>query len=1037
MAVRSESVRLSLDDQFTSKMARATAATSVFKKELNSLDGKRVSRELDDTAKSVDRIGSSSRSAGPEIDKFSGRLGLVLDSALALGPALIPLSAAAIPALTGALAGLGAAAGGLSVTILALAGIGDGLKAIDAYQLDKTPENLQKMRVELEKLGPAGAEFARFLDDLEPQLKALQNVAREGMFPGVEDGIDSLLTRLPLVRGVVKDLSQEMGNLAADAGDSLSGDKWTPFLEMVRRDAAPTLDDFARATGNVALGLANILVAFEPLSRGFSGGLEEMTQRFAEWSQGLDTNTGFQDFLGYVQKTGPEAIALIGGLVEALSGIVHAAAPIGSAALPVLTALAKVIGAIGNSQIGPALYGGILALRLYSRAADMAERSQFRLNATLNRLGDGQVLARGAAGLGLLALSATNVDEKLGVANTAMDTMAGFMVGGPWGAAIGFGIGAAQDFAAANDDLEASISRANAAMDAGSLPRMRAEYQELSKQIDAITADANRGVLDQLFSGSTYSDFVKLITGSFGEARDKQAELKQQMQATKDAAGILAPAIGLTAKELYNAAGAAQDFSDSLSSLNGWLDKRDAIKGYRDGIKSLTTALHDGFQPKDVDNINAVGRNIAQVASLIKDRGLRNDFLSGARASLVDLANNSGPKAKAEVQELIKALDRYGLTKPPVKKLEVDNSDAKQKTNSSQKLLDELVGRPYTAKVTVDGGQALTEANAVQSALARIVSKTITVTVNRVGDALGKFDWDTGGYTGPGPRLEPRGIVHAGEVVLPQDVVRRDWGMLKSRYGTLPGFAEGGLVQNTYTSRHRGGDGDQGVQLFVAGAWSAAKALKALQHEADRVGKAFDAEKSKLESLTSQRDSLASSTASSLIHDPFGNGLAGFNAQVGADAADSQAMLTALQTLVHNGLDPKGALFQALAASGDVNTAQQMAVLTSEQLFAEQAQFNQRGALAGQVGSFAGDQAFGALIGDTQKAVNELRNEVKHLNQAVNRWEKAAKDLPDKAGKAVHDGAASGTKAGHDGRNQRLAAASNTQSRPLTRGGRR
>jgi hypothetical protein len=45
-------------------MARAAAATALFKKELNSLDGKRVSRDLDDTAKSVDKVGTSSRRPG-------------------------------------------------------------------------------------------------------------------------------------------------------------------------------------------------------------------------------------------------------------------------------------------------------------------------------------------------------------------------------------------------------------------------------------------------------------------------------------------------------------------------------------------------------------------------------------------------------------------------------------------------------------------------------------------------------------------------------------------------------------------------------------------------------------------------------------------------------------------------------------------------------------------------------------------------------------------------------------------------------------
>ena len=141
-------------------------------------------------------------------------------------------------------------------------------------------------------------------------------------------------------------------------------------------------------------------------------------------------------------------------------------------------------------------------------------------------------------------------------------------------------------------------------------------------------------------------------------------------------------------------------------------------------------------------------------------------------------------------------------------------------------------------------------------------------------------------------------------------------------------------------------------------------------------------------------------------------------------------MLTALQTLVRNGLDPKGALFQQLAASGDVNTARQMALLTSEQLFAEQAAFNQRGTLTGQVGQFAGTAAFGQAIAEQRDATKELRDEVKHLKQAINAFaDKAA----DKVGHAAYGGVWNGVTDANKGRNSRVAAASATGSRALGR----
>lgn len=58
--------------------------------------------------------------------------------------------------------------------------------------------------------------------------------------------------------------------------------------------------------------------------------------------------------------------------------------------------------------------------------------------------------------------------------------------------------------------------------------------------------------------------------------------------------------------------------------------------------------------------------------------------------------------------------------------------------------------------------------------------------------------WDEGGYTGPGGKHEPAGIVHKGEVVWSQADVARAGGAAvvdaARKMGRLPGFADGGIV---------------------------------------------------------------------------------------------------------------------------------------------------------------------------------------------------------------------------------------------------
>lgn len=70
---------------------------------------------------------------------------------------------------------------------------------------------------------------------------------------------------------------------------------------------------------------------------------------------------------------------------------------------------------------------------------------------------------------------------------------------------------------------------------------------------------------------------------------------------------------------------------------------------------------------------------------------------------------------------------------------------------------------------------------------------------------IGKlFGFSEGGYTGPGGKYEPAGIVHRGEYVVPADVVRR---VGVKNLDRLRGYANGGLVGAPPVPRARAGSG--------------------------------------------------------------------------------------------------------------------------------------------------------------------------------------------------------------------------------------
>jgi hypothetical protein len=368
MAVRRESVVLALTDNFTAGMARAAAATKLLEHELDGLSGRAVR-----STKSVDDIGSSADRGGKQIDRLSGRLALLTQAAAVLGPALVPIGAAAIPAVAGLSLQLGLAAGAAGVAVLAFQGIGDGLKALNAYQLKPSAENFAKLQQAMDKLGPAGQEFILSLDKMTPKFRALQAVAEQGLLPGVTDGLHEVIGLMPQLREVIFTVSSTLGDLARQGAAGLNGPEFQKFFDYLKVTARPVLTEMGQTLGNFVQGTVSMVMAFDPLSRSFSTGFLNMSKSFATWAAGLSQTQGFQDFLDYISTNGPRALDAIEALGNALLQIVEAAAPVGAVVLPVITALANGLAAIADSPAGPALLSTAAAVSVLARTMGLLE----------------------------------------------------------------------------------------------------------------------------------------------------------------------------------------------------------------------------------------------------------------------------------------------------------------------------------------------------------------------------------------------------------------------------------------------------------------------------------------------------------------------------------------------------------------------------------------------------------------------------------------------------------------------------------------
>lgn len=1081
MAVRNESVRVSVEDAgFTSGMAKMAAATALLERNLDSLDGTNVStsssttalgkstetttkrtkdynlatalaeettarfkKQLREQAKemldatqntglasdAIRTIGNDSDSSGRQIDRLSGRLALFAQAAAVFGPALAPLGAATVPALAGLTAQLGALVAAVGVGALAFNGIGDGLDALNTFQLEPTADNLEALRLQMEKIGPAGEDFVRFLDRVAPQFSALQMAARDGLFPGVEDGINNLLPLLPQVSAIITEISTAMGSLASDAGSSLAGPEWAGFFDYLENEAAPILVEFGRTVGNFAQGFANLMVGLSPATSDFSGGLLEMSRSFAEWSRSLESNQGFQSFLDYVREAGPKAVDFLKSLVDAIAGVAEAAAPVGDVVLPILTDLLDIIASIASSPLGPALIGIAAAASTISRAMALASLATLKFDAAANRLG----------GSGTRAASAINAISKAATALVGL-TLAGAVIDGIRDSAVGAApeverLTAAliaadnQEFAS---EFGGSIKDALDVLDPGTLDTIAGSLNDLGEKGGAAgTAVVSvlgglTGFLGPMNDAKVSSDQVAQAFGSLDEALTGLVASGGPDRA-KAALDALAVSQGLSAEEtdtlvsqlpqyeaaLIGAANAAalaaegekKHASATELAARAAREEAAALRASVEAMREKTTALLGAF---DAETRYRESLKAAAAQARSNTQGIRgnSDAALANRNSLGQLAaawNNQSSAVKNNVARFRESRSAFIETATA---MGVPEEAAKRLANRLMEIPKSVV-----TKIEARGAaEAEAEAARVRAALASINDKTVTIRTIRTNGLDASFPLateraDGGLITGPGgPRddMIPAWLSNR-EYVVKADAV--------SHYGVgffdkvnAKAFASGGPTDSTQWNGSWGARmADPGRSLRDA-ADDAGRSLKSLTAGLKESTKALAAEKQQ----RSEAVSLRGQVGSSLAGDLFGNGLAGFDTANQANKNDARSMLRALREASNKGLD--GPLFDLIAASGDLQTAQQFADLGRRQIRRREGDFTETRRAQGRLGGFAVEGKFGQSVEELGNAVREQARTNRRLQQQIRKMEKNVKD-----------GARSGTREGSSDRSRRTS----------------
>lgn len=273
-----------------------------------------------------------------------------------------------------------------------------------------------------------------------------------------------------------------------------------------------------------------------------------------------------------------------------------------------------------------------------------------------------------------------------------------------------------------------------------------------------------------------------------------------------------------SAAALANAAKIRQSGADSAADIRrGALPAEDqAFLARREAINAADAATIASLEAKvaaqhgraeNAQKLAASAARDAETAAKLADKIADPE----ERARLVERvaeAQAAAEEARAKIEEARKT------------DLEATAMDQQKTIADLDAQITALQKKASTIAVQIQIAEATAAIASLQADLNALQDKTITVTVNTVNTESGTASapppgdlpsFAPGGYTGPGGKYRPAGIVHAGEHVMPSEIVRQP-GMLAflealRRRGlaalrrfsdgglaALQGFADGGLV---------------------------------------------------------------------------------------------------------------------------------------------------------------------------------------------------------------------------------------------------
>lgn len=667
-----------------------------------------ASEDTEKFGREVDLAGDKINNTGNEIDKMSGRLRIALDVLALIGPAVVPLSAVALPAVTGLTSQLllmGVAGGS---AMLALVGVVDGLTSIEKARLDPSVANLEKMQQALASMPADTRAFVMELDSMRPLLDRLQDASASGLFgPNGFDNLDELRNMIGPVSRLVEEAAGALGHMASEGVDAFDSKRGREFLRFLESEVRPGVTTLLHTVGNLTAGLGDMWMSFDPVNDDFATWLLDQSRDFKQWARDMEETDGYKGLFDYIDENGPKVADALGSIGDMAVKLIEAAAPMGGPTLEGITLFADAVSKILDSPIGPSLIAGAAAAALLNRSLQITTSllGKMGVQSTTGKLGGpggmfasintesrkamgtlpqlgtrlrylgqdakyatketlaareatkgwGKAAAGGAAGIAALAVLSTDTGRGLGLTNTALLGLTGSMAG-PFGAAGGAAVGLILDMVSASkqatatlDDLDTTVKGTDWSTLRDQIAASRAELEDL-RNVD--TSDPS-DILQKMGS-----DIRGVFNGDFSweGSVEQTAEYERQLAAVEErsfdvsnAQVALGKSMGILNPELSYAGASTDEWARTLERAQPAMDALGISAEDLYNMDSRELAVATGRIREQIKYADSGKGRMDAFGSSVSD--LANDMLSTADSAAVMSAALEallGPGLKAE-----------------------------------------------------------------------------------------------------------------------------------------------------------------------------------------------------------------------------------------------------------------------------------------------------------------------------------------------------------------------------------------------------